>query len=173
MLFQINSKVPVVQKNVYIAPSAIIIGDVRIGDNVGIWFQAVIRGDEEPIVIGNNTNIQDGSVLHTDYGYKLVIGNNVTVGHKAMLHGCVISDNCLIGMNSVIMNGSKIGKNCIIGANALIGQGKEIPDNSLVVGSPARRIREVTSEDLQLIAKAADSYVKRIEQYRELRAVGA
>ncbi|MDR1057718.1 MAG: gamma carbonic anhydrase family protein [Coxiellaceae bacterium] len=143
MIFQLKKKVPKIHQNIYIAPSAIVIGDVVVGNGVSIWFQAVIRGDDEKIVLGNNTNIQNGCVLHTDSGYELIVGNNVTVGHKCILHSCKVSDNCLIGMNAVLSTRCKIGENCIIGANTLITQGKEVPDNSLILGNQARRIRDV------------------------------
>lgn len=168
MIFQFKNIAPIISDSAYIAPSAIVIGNVFIKEFAGIWFQAVLRGDEEKIVIGNNTNVQDGCVLHTDPGFELTVGNGVTVGHKSILHGCFVSDNCLIGMNSVLLNGSKIGRNCIIGANTLIGKDKEIPDNSLVIGNPARRVRTINEDDIIHIKKAAEYYVERIKMYRSL-----
>lgn len=173
MIYQLENKIPKIQEGGYIAPNATIIGSVIVGQRVGIWFQSVIRGDDEEIIIGDNTNIQDLCVLHTDERYKLVIGENVTIGHNSLLHGCTISDNCFIGLGSVILNGSKIGKNCIIGARSLIGQHKEIPDNSFVVGSPARIIRAVTEEEKIYIKKAAEIYLNRIIRYQNLGLVSS
>ena len=129
--------------NFYIAPSASVVGRVSLGKNVSVWFGAVLRADVEDIFIGENSNIQDLSVLHVDPGFPIKIGKNVTVGHKVMLHGCEVGDNSLIGINSVVLNGAKIGKNCLIGANSLVTEGMEIPDNSLVMGSPAKIKKEL------------------------------
>lgn len=152
--------------NFWIAPGAVLIGKVIMHENASIWFNVTIRGDNEPIIIGENTNIQDGSVLHNDAGIPLTIGKDVTIGHKVMLHGCEIGDNSLIGIGSVIMNRAKIGKNCIIGANSLIPEGKEIPDNSLVMGAPGKIIRELTSEQIGFIKKSADHYVANWKRYK-------
>jgi carbonic anhydrase/acetyltransferase-like protein (isoleucine patch superfamily) len=149
----------------YIAPNAVVVGSVRLGANVSIWFNAVLRGDNDPIVIGENSNIQDGSVLHTDEGAPLVLGRGVTVGHKVMLHGCTIGDNCLVGINSVILNGARIGANCLIGANTLIPEGREIPSGSLVVGSPGRVIRQVTEEQIDSFRQSAAHYVENAHRY--------
>lgn len=150
----------------YIAPSAVVIGRVRLGRNVSIWWNAVVRGDAEAITIGDSTNIQDGSVLHADEGFPLIIGAGVTVGHMVMLHGCIIGDNSLIGIGSVILNGARIGRNCIIGAKALIPEGKEIPDNSMVMGVPGKVIRTVTAEHLDMNAEAAAHYVDNLRRYK-------
>ena len=128
MIYQLEERTPEFADEYWIADSAIVIGSVRLLLNASVWFNAVIRGDNEIITIGENSNIQDGAVLHTDAGFPLTVGKNVTVGHKAMLHGCSIGDNTLIGINSVVLNGARIGNNCLIGANALIPEGKEIPD---------------------------------------------
>lgn len=155
----------------FIAANATVIGAVTLHHNVSIWFNAVVRGDNDPIVIGENSNIQDGSVLHTDEGVPLIIGRNVTVGHKVMLHGCTIGDNSLIGINSVILNGAVIGKNCLIGANALITEGKVIPDGSLVVGAPGQVKRLLSAEEIRGITHSAAHYVANFQRYqRELRA---
>ncbi|WP_342641261.1 gamma carbonic anhydrase family protein [Rhodoligotrophos ferricapiens] len=143
----------------WVADSAAVIGDVRIARNVSVWFGAVIRGDNDPIHIGENTNIQDNAVLHSDEGVPLTIGRNVTVGHKAILHGCTIGDNSLIGMNATILNGAKIGCNCLIGAGALIPEGKVIPDNSLVLGMPGKVVRELGEEECQGLVQSAEHYV--------------
>jgi carbonic anhydrase/acetyltransferase-like protein (isoleucine patch superfamily) len=150
----------------YIAPNATVIGSVVLEHNASVWFNAVIRGDNDEIVIGEGSNVQDGSVLHTDPGVKLIIGRGVTVGHMVMLHGCEIGDNTLIGIKSVILNNVKIGKNCIIGANSLITEGKQIPDNSLVMGSPGKVVREINEKDLLRIRMNAENYVQKIPLYR-------
>ena len=154
--------------NNWIAPNAIVIGDVTLEKNVSIWFSATLRGDIENIHIGEGSNIQDGSVLHTDPGYPLKTGKNVTVGHLVMLHGCVIGDNSLIGIGAVILNGAKIGKNCIVGANTLITENKIIPDNSLVVGSPGKIVRQVTNEEAKSITENAIHYQKNWKKYSKL-----
>ncbi|MCW5700300.1 MAG: gamma carbonic anhydrase family protein [Rhodospirillales bacterium] len=150
----------------WIAPTAVVIGRVRMKKNASIWWNAVLRGDTEPITIGENTNVQDGCVLHTDPGYPLTLGAGVTIGHLAMLHGCEIGDNSLIGIGSVILNGAKIGKNCIVGAKALIPEGKEISDNSVVLGAPGKVMREITEEHLALNASAAQHYVANFRRYK-------
>jgi len=152
----------------WVAPNSIIIGDVTLEKNTSIWFNATLRGDVENIYVGTGTNIQDGSVLHTDPGYPLKIGKDVTIGHLAMLHGCTIADNSLIGIGAVILNGAKIGKNCIIGANTLITENKEIPDNTLVIGSPGKIVRKVTNEEAKLITENAIHYQKNWKKYSKL-----
>ncbi|HVY34717.1 MAG TPA: gamma carbonic anhydrase family protein [Caulobacteraceae bacterium] len=149
----------------WIAPSASVIGRVTLKKNVSIWFGAVARGDVEDIVIGENTNIQDGSVLHADPGYPLSIGADVTVGHMAMLHGCQIGSNSLIGIGAVVLNGAKIGRNCLIGARALITEGKEIPDGSLVVGAPGRIARTLSEDEIEGLAQSARRYVANWKRY--------
>jgi len=147
MIYQLgDDTVDIQAEDFFVADNATVLGLVRLENNVSIWFNAVIRGDNALISIGENSNIQDGAVLHTDPGMPLTIGKNVTVGHKVMLHGCTIGDYSLIGINSVILNGAKVGKNCLIGANSLITAGKEIPDGSLVMGSPAKIIMPLTLE---------------------------
>ena len=147
------------------ASNASIIGDVTLEKNTSIWFNVTLRGDIENIYVGEGSNIQDGSVLHTDPGYPLRIGKNVTIGHLAMLHGCTVGDNSLIGIGAVILNNAKIGKNCIIGANALVTENKEIPDNSLVVGSPGKIIRSITDEEVKSITKNAIHYQQNWKKY--------
>ncbi|RAK56418.1 gamma carbonic anhydrase family protein [Phenylobacterium deserti] len=156
----------------WIAPTAAVMGRVILQKNASIWFGATVRGDNEPIIIGENSNIQDGSVLHSDPGSPLTIGANVTVGHLVMLHGCSISENSLIGIGSIILNGAKIGKNCLIGANCLITEGKEIPDNSLVMGAPGKVVREVGPEQALILTASAEHYVQNWKRYRrDLREV--
>lgn len=150
----------------YIAPSATVIGSVRIGYQVSIWFNTVIRGDNDWIILGDDCNIQDGAILHTDPGFTLELGKGVSVGHCAMLHGCSIGDNSLIGINAVILNGAKIGKNCLIGANAFIPSGVEIPDGSMVIGSPGKVKRQLTEEEIEGISKNAQTYIRNLHRYR-------
>lgn len=151
----------------WIAPTAVVIGRVILARNASIWWNAVLRGDNEPITIGENSNIQDNCVLHTDPGFPLTIGANVTVGHLVMMHGCTIGDGSLIGISSVILNGVRIGKNCIVGAKALIPEGREIPDNSLVLGSPAKVVKTVTPEQAAKAAHGASHYVHNWQRYRD------
>ena len=168
-----NSKLNTETDDFYIADSAAIIGAVSIGDKVSIWWNAVIRADNEPITIGQRTNIQDSCVLHTDPGFPINIAANVSVGHKCMLHGCSIEEGSLIGIGSIILNGAKIGKNCLIGANSLITEGKVIPDNSLVMGSPGQVIRTLDTEAIKMLKRNITSYVKRAAYYRkELKKIG-
>lgn len=160
MIYELNELKPEVGKNVYIAPGAHVVGNVKLHDNVSVWFNAVIRGDMDTIDIGEDTNIQDASVLHTDAGIPLTLGRGVTVGHKVMLHGCTVGDYSLIGINAVVLNGAKIGKGCIIGANALITENMEVPDYSLVVGSPGKVIKTLDETVLEKLKASADHYVE-------------
>jgi carbonic anhydrase/acetyltransferase-like protein (isoleucine patch superfamily) len=156
----------------YVAASADLIGAVNLGTQSSIWWNAVLRADNEPITIGDNTNVQDGSVLHTDPGFPMDIATNVSIGHMCMLHGCTIGEGSLIGIGSIVLNGAKIGKNCLIGANSLITEGKEIPDNSLVMGSPGKVIREVDDKAIAMMANNIKSYVNRAARYKaELKPV--
>lgn len=158
------------QGEYWVAPSASVIGNVILHSNASVWFGAVLRGDNDPITVGPDSNIQDGSVLHTDMGSPLTIGRGVTVGHKAMLHGCEVGDYSLIGIGAVVMNGVKIGRNCIIGANALITEGKVIPDNSLVVGQPGKVVRERDPSHIAVLQMSADHYVQNWKRFAaELR----
>ncbi len=167
MIYDFEKNVPEVHNESWVASNASIIGKVKLEKNSSVWFNAVLRGDIELITIGENSNIQDGSVLHTDPGYPLTVGQGVTVGHIVMLHGCQIADDTLIGIGSVILNNAKIGKNCIIGANSLITENKIIPDNSLVVGSPGRVLRKVTDEEIKLIHENAKHYVEGSKKYKK------
>jgi carbonic anhydrase/acetyltransferase-like protein (isoleucine patch superfamily) len=153
--------------NFYVAPGARVIGDVTLAEEVGIWFNAVLRGDNEPIVIGRGSNVQDGCVFHTDPGFPMVIGTDVTVGHKVILHGCSVGDGSLIGMGAVVLNGAKIGRGCLVGANALVTEGKEIPDGAMAVGQPARVLRQVDERLAAELVRAADVYRERQRRYRE------
>jgi carbonic anhydrase/acetyltransferase-like protein (isoleucine patch superfamily) len=149
----------------YVADSAVVIGKVRIKAGASVWFGAVLRGDNEWIEIGERTNIQDNCTLHTDPGFPLSVGEGCTVGHNAILHGCRIGSNTLIGMGAILMNGAQVGANCIVGAGALIGENKTIPDNSIVVGSPARKIRDSDEATIKLIEQSAQIYFRRWQNY--------
>ena len=152
--------------NFWVAPSAEVMGCVILKDNASVWYGSVVRGDNDPITIGEDSNVQDGAVLHTDIGWPLTIGRGVTIGHQAMLHGCTIGDYSLIGIGATILNGAKIGSNCVIGAHALIAEGKEIPDNSLVVGAPGRVIKTLGDDMRELLKASADHYVENWKRHK-------
>jgi carbonic anhydrase/acetyltransferase-like protein (isoleucine patch superfamily) len=157
----------------WIAPSAVLIGKVRLLRNASVWFGAVLRGDVEWITVGENSNVQDNSVIHADPGDPTTIGTNVTVGHRVILHGTHIGDNTLVGMGSTLLNGSKIGNNCLIGANSLISEGKEFPDGSLILGSPARVVKPLSEAQIAYLKISADVYVRNSKRFRdELKEVG-
>jgi carbonic anhydrase/acetyltransferase-like protein (isoleucine patch superfamily) len=149
----------------WVAPNAVLVGKVKLEAGASVWFNTVLRGDNELIHIGENSNVQDGTVMHTDMGYPLSIGKGVTIGHKVMLHGCTVGDYSLIGINAVVLNGAKIGKNCLIGANALIPEGKVIPDGSLVMGSPGKVVRELTEQQIKMLEASAAHYVHNAQRY--------
>lgn len=173
MIYRLGDKQLVTEGEYWIAETAVVIGDVLLQPNASIWWGAVLRGDNERITIGENSNIQDGSVLHTDWGSPLVVGANVTVGHMAMLHGCHIGEGSLVGIGAVILNGAKIGRNCIIGAKALIPEGKEIPDNSLVMGAPGKVVREVSPEQARMVGLGTQHYVDNFRRYgSDLERIG-
>ena len=149
----------------WVAPDAVLIGKVKLERNASVWFGAVLRGDNELITVGEGSNVQDGAVLHTDPGLPLTVGRNCTIGHRAILHGCNIGDNTLIGMGAVILNRAQIGSNCLIGANALVTEGKVIPDNSLVMGSPAKLVRVLDADAVADLSNAAAGYVRNWQRY--------
>ena len=151
----------------YVAPGAMVAGSIVLENNVNIWFNVVIRADNDVVQIGENTNIQDGSVLHCDPGFPLTIGRNVTIGHKVMLHGCTIGDGALVGINSVILNGARVGAGSLIGANSLVAEGKEIPPGVLALGSPAKVVRELKPEQIAGLLKIAEGYVARSRLFKE------
>ena len=151
----------------WVAPNAAIIGDVTLKKNASVWFGAILRGDNDPIILGENSNIQDNSVCHTDDGMPLNIGDNVTVGHKVILHSCTVGNNSLIGMGSTVLNKAKIGNNCLLGANSLVTEGKEFPDNSLIIGSPAKVKRELTDMEKKIIELSALHYVENMKKFRD------
>jgi carbonic anhydrase/acetyltransferase-like protein (isoleucine patch superfamily) len=170
VIYRLGDKRVVRHGETFVAPNATLIGSVIMHERSSIWFNVVARGDNDPITIGPDTNIQDGSVLHTDMGVPLTIGRSVTVGHKVMLHGCTIEDYALIGINAVILNRARIGKYCIIGANSLIAEGKEIPEGSLVMGSPGKVVRQLTEQERQRLELSAAGYVENARRYlRELQ----
>ena len=157
----------------WIAPTAAVIGKVRLDKGASVWFGAVLRGDNEWIEIGERSQIQDNATLHTDPGFPMVIGSNCVIGHKVMLHGCMVGDNSLIGMGATLLNGSKIGNHSLVGAGALVTEGKTFPDNSMIIGAPARVIRQVDEKMSKMIAGGADIYVRRWQQYaKRLKRIG-
>ncbi len=157
---------------VWVAPTAYVIGNVELGDDVGIWFGATIRGDNDPIKIGARSNVQESATLHTDVGFPLTVGEDVTIGHGAIVHGCSIGNNSLIGMGATILNGAKIGNNSIVGANALVTEGKEFPDNSLIVGSPARAVRQLDEAAIERLTFSAQTYVNNKNRFaRDLKII--
>ena len=157
----------------WVAPNAVLVGAVKLLPGASVWYNVVIRGDNELITIGEDSNVQEGAVLHTDMGYPLTLGKGVTIGHKAMLHGCEIGDNSLIGINAVVLNGAKIGKNCLIGANALITEGKVIPDNSLVMGQPGKVVRELDEGAVAGLQMSAQHYVQNWQRFaKDLVQIG-
>ncbi len=166
MIYQIDDRRVVAEGNYYVAASAAVMGSVLLKNNSSVWFGAVIRGDNDIITIGENSNVQDGAVLHTDPGFPLTLGANVTIGHLVMLHGCSIGDGSLIGIGSVILNGARIGKGCLVGANSLITEGKEIPDHSMVLGSPAKVVRQLTPEQVSNLGVNAKVYVDNARRFR-------
>ena len=172
-LYELDGKAPQLGEGAWVADSAQVIGKVELGANASVWFGVVIRGDTEHIRIGRNSNIQDGSVLHADFGVPLVIGDNVSVGHQVMLHGCTIGDGSLIGIQAVVLNNAKIGRNCIVGAGSVVTEGKEFPDNSLIFGSPAKLVRSLDEAGRQMLAHIAEHYVENAARYRSgLKKIG-
>ncbi|HMK89672.1 MAG TPA: gamma carbonic anhydrase family protein [Methylocystis sp.] len=152
---------------VFIAPNAHVIGRVELGEEASVWFGCVLRGDNEWITIGARTNIQENSILHTDMGFPLIIGPDCTIGHGVILHSCIVAENCLIGMGATILNGAKIGRNSIVGANALVTENKEFPENSLIIGSPAKLVREVDAETVERNRHSAIHYAENARRYQE------
>ncbi|TYC56407.1 gamma carbonic anhydrase family protein [Rhodobacterales bacterium] len=167
-LYSLDGREPVLAESgdCWVAPGAILIGDIRLMKEASVWFGAILRGDNEAITVGERSNVQDGCVFHTDMGFPLTIGADCTIGHKAILHGCTIRDNSLIGMGATVLNGAVIGSNCIIGANALIAEGKEIPDNSLVIGVPGKVVRTLPEGSAAAIRKSAEGYVRNWRRFK-------
>jgi len=171
MIYTLGERVPRIDESAWVAPNATLIGTVSLGAESSVWFGAVLRGDNDRIVLGARTNVQDQCMLHTDDGIELVLGEGVTVGHHVVLHGCTVGDGSLIGIGSVILNRARIGKNTVIGAKSLIAEGKEIPDGVLALGSPAKVIRPLTDDELRALKESAAHYVAKAKTFKEtLRA---
>lgn len=165
-IYELDGVVPQLAESAWVADSAEVMGEVSLGEEVGIWFGVVVRGDTAPICIGARTNIQDLCVLHADVGQPLTIGSGVTVGHQAMLHGCTIGDDSLIGIGAVVLNGARIGKGCLVGAGSLVTEGKEFADGSMIIGSPAKVVRSLTPEQLLGLKLSADHYVANAQRFK-------
>ena len=165
-VYQLGELSPDIAASAWVAHSARVIGNVSLGDDASIWFGVVVRGDTERIAIGRGSNIQDNSVVHADAGFPVSVGENVTVGHQAMLHGCTIGDHSLIGIQAVVLNGAKIGRHCLVGAGALVTEGQSFPDGSLILGTPARVVRQLSPEQMRGLEKSAEHYVENARRYR-------
>jgi carbonic anhydrase/acetyltransferase-like protein (isoleucine patch superfamily) len=173
MIYELGERRPQFQGDYYVAPNAAVVGSVVFGVNASVWFNVSIRGDNDVITLGDNVNIQDNSVLHTDSGVPLVLERNVSVGHLVMLHGCTVRENSLIGIGAIVLNRAEIGRDCLVGAGSLIPEGKKIPDGSLVLGVPGRVVRSLTPEEIRMNTWIAEHYVERAARYREgLKPVG-
>ena len=165
-IYELEGMLPQISDTAWVADSAQVMGDVVLAEDASVWFGVVIRGDTDHIQIGKRTNIQDLSVLHADVGMPLTLGDDVTVGHKVMLHGCTIGDGSLIGIGAIVLNGAKIGKGCLVGAGSLVTEGKEFPDGSMIIGSPAKAVRQLTPEQLEGLLHSAEHYVANARRYR-------
>ena len=165
-LYQLDDLTPTVHESAWVADNAQVMGDVKLAENSSVWFGVVIRGDTETITIGRGSNIQDNSVLHADHGMPLNIGENVTVGHQVMLHGCTVGDGSLIGIQAVILNGAKIGKNCLVGAGSLVTEGKEFPDGCMILGSPAKAVKQLSPEQIEGLKMSAQHYMNNANRYK-------
>lgn len=165
-IYQLDDLTPDLHETAWVADNAQVMGNVSLAEECSVWFGVVIRGDTETISIGRGSNVQDNSVLHADMGMPLTIGENVTVGHQVMLHGCTIGDGSLIGIQAVVLNGARIGKNCLVGAGSLVTEGKEFPDGSMIIGSPAKVVRQLTSEQIEGLKMSAQHYVENARRYK-------
>ena len=165
-IYQLDDLSPAIHDSAWVADSAAVMGNVTLSEDSSVWFGVVIRGDTETITVGKGTNIQDNSVLHADHGMPLVIGDNVTVGHQVMLHGCTIGDGSLVGIQAVVLNGAKIGKNCLVGAGALVTEGKEFPDGCMILGSPAKAVRQLTDAQIEGLKMSAQHYIDNARRYK-------
>jgi carbonic anhydrase/acetyltransferase-like protein (isoleucine patch superfamily) len=173
MLYALGDKVPQVHASCFVADNAQVMGSVVLEEDVSVWFGVVMRGDNDPLLIGAQSNIQDNTVIHTDHGIPVRVGRGVTVGHQCMLHGCTIGDYSLIGIGAIVLNGAKIGKHCLIGAGALITENKVIPDRSLVMGSPGKVVRQISDEQALILEASAAHYVENAKRFRsDLRQIG-
>lgn len=172
-IYQLGDDAPEIDASAYVADAATVIGKVTLAANSSVWPGVTIRGDNERITIGAGSNVQEGTVMHTDMGYPLTVGAKVTIGHQAMLHGCTIGDGALIGIQAVVLNGAKIGKGCLVGAGALVTEGKEFPDNTLIIGAPAKAVRTLTAEDLARLEANAANYMARAQLFKTaLKKIG-
>ena len=166
-VYEVDGKTPQVDSTAWIADSAQVMGHVTLGPDASVWFGCVLRGDTESMTVGEGSNIQDLTVMHADHGLPLTIGKHVTVGHKVMLHGCTIGDESLIGIGAVVLNGAKIGKNCLVGAGALVTEGKEFPDGSMIIGAPAKAVRELTPEQIEGLRQSALHYIENARRFKQ------
>lgn len=172
-IYELDGVAPQIDANAWVADSAEVMGRVQLDKDASVWFGCVIRGDTENITIGAGSNIQDASVLHADFGKPLTVGSNVTVGHQVMLHGCTIGDGSLIGIGAVVLNGAKIGKNCLVGAGSLVTEGKEFPDGWMILGSPAKAVRQLTPQQIEGLGQSAKNYVENARRFKSgLRKLG-
>ena len=165
-VYQLDEHAPQLGPGAWVAESATVIGRVALGPQASVWYGAVLRGDSDWIRLGARTNVQDGSVLHADAGLPLTLGRHVTVGHMVMLHGCTVGDESLIGIGAIVLNGAKIGKNCLVGAGSLVTEGKEFPDGSMIMGSPAKVVRQLTPEQIEGLRRSAQHYIENARRYR-------
>ena len=165
-IYQLDDIAPTIAPTAWVADSAQVIGNVELGEGASVWFGAVLRGDNERLTVGPGTNIQDSAVVHSDHGFPLTLGANVTVGHQVMLHGCSVGDGSLIGIQAVVLNGAKIGRNCLVGAGSLVTEGKEFPDGSMIMGTPAVLVRQLTPEQIAAMQRGAPHYVNNAQRYR-------
>lgn len=172
-IYELDGVAPRMADSAWVADNAQVMGDVALGEGASVWFGATVRGDTETITIGEGSNVQDGSVLHADHGFPLTIGARVTVGHQVMLHGCTIGDESLIGIGAVVLNGARIGRHCLVGAGSLVTEGKEFPDGSMILGRPAKVVRELTPEQIEGLRMSAAHYVENARRYRQgLKKIG-
>jgi len=165
-VYQLDTLTPRIADTAWVADSAQVIGNVELADDASVWFGVIMRGDNEPMRVGRGSNIQDGSMVHSDPGFPMTLGENVTIGHQVMLHGCTVGDGSLIGIKSVVMNGAKIGRNCLVGAGSLVTEAKEFPDGSMIMGAPAKVVRELTPEQIAGLQRAAAHYVANAQRFR-------
>jgi len=165
-IYKLGEAAPTIHESVFVADNATIVGKVTLAENSSVWFGTTLRGDNEPITVGTGCNVQEGAVLHTDPGYPLTLEANVSIGHQAMLHGCTVKEGSLIGIQAVVLNGAVIGRNCLVGAGAVVTEGKVFPDNSLILGAPAKVVRELTADDVARLQRNAQVYVERREFFK-------
>ena len=166
-LYRLDEHRPQVARSAWVADSAQVIGHVTLAENASVWFGAVLRGDTELLSVGRNSNVQDGSVLHADVGHPVTLGENVTVGHHVMLHGCTVGDGSLIGIGAVVLNGARIGRHCLVGAGALVTEGKSFPDGSMIIGSPAKAVKTLSPEQIEALERSAAHYVENAQRFRD------